>query len=486
MRANPSASLYRPLDAAEDSIRLVNLLPGIMNEQLYCTLSYGTTTTAGYEALSYAWGDKSVTRSITVNDMDFQVTLNLYQALQYLRLPDQSRVLWIDAICINQDDNVERCHQVQAMGDIYMNAVKVIVWLGESDADSDFAVRFINEISSTLKKAYRWYDEKDIELYGEFEYGSDADFSFNKNASDEMVDSWEDGECTNRIQDEFITKTGRRIYLTKYLELKYNDHWGSVCRLFKRPWWQRAWIVQEFVKARIVELRVGNNRISWMNLSDILGLLQKGFGLAELHWISNFDISVINDAADLMYHRRNWTKDIYDFRLLLEGQRYRLCLDPLDRIYSILSLAPPQIGQEITPDYTNQVVWLYCQVTRVYIMMKGNIDILRGSMGKTSILQLPSWCPNWSFGCPWSYLDKYLMPHPQIVSFSPDIETLTIPCCVHLDYIEDCQVQGTDANFEWVGNEDHSTCQLANSIDGKSTNETRSHYHTDCIRSARV
>lgn len=90
-----------------------------------------------FEALSYEWGDPDKPRhEIIVNGQPFKVWENLFYALKYIRpvpLRDNhvnSRILWIDAICINQDDIDERNHQVGMMGDIYRKADKVPVWLG--------------------------------------------------------------------------------------------------------------------------------------------------------------------------------------------------------------------------------------------------------------------------------------------------------------------------------------------------------------------
>jgi hypothetical protein len=90
-------------------------------------------TWGDYVALSYTWGDASVTREIFVDDIPVSVTVNLYAAL--LQLRDHSRVrqgfrIWVDALCINQADLVERAVQVARMKEIYERAWHVVVWLG--------------------------------------------------------------------------------------------------------------------------------------------------------------------------------------------------------------------------------------------------------------------------------------------------------------------------------------------------------------------
>jgi hypothetical protein len=80
-----------------------------------------------YEALSYTWGGNELIESTQINSKILRITKNLYVALQYLRLKYQDRMLWIDAICINQSDPRERMHQVGQMAQMYQHADRVII-----------------------------------------------------------------------------------------------------------------------------------------------------------------------------------------------------------------------------------------------------------------------------------------------------------------------------------------------------------------------
>jgi hypothetical protein len=83
-----------------------------------------------YEALSYCWGDPELQGFILLNGNAASVTVNLTRALENIRLDHGTRVLWVDALCINQEDTTERNHQVKQMGAIYQKAERVVVWLG--------------------------------------------------------------------------------------------------------------------------------------------------------------------------------------------------------------------------------------------------------------------------------------------------------------------------------------------------------------------
>ena len=99
---------------------------------MHCELSHVSLEELPiYEALSYVWGDPATTVQIHVEDETFHVTQNLYGAILRLRNERNTRTLWIDAVCINQNDVAEKNSQVAIMAEIYRMASGVVVWLGE-------------------------------------------------------------------------------------------------------------------------------------------------------------------------------------------------------------------------------------------------------------------------------------------------------------------------------------------------------------------
>ncbi|KAK3615054.1 hypothetical protein LTR56_026692 [Elasticomyces elasticus] len=114
-------------------IRLVHILPGEFNEQVLCMLeTIRVASMPVYDALSYTWGSTSAPRTITLaGNPDFQVTRNLYAALRRSRRSDKVRVMWIDALCINQLDYTERNAQIAMIRRVFGNARRVMVWLGD-------------------------------------------------------------------------------------------------------------------------------------------------------------------------------------------------------------------------------------------------------------------------------------------------------------------------------------------------------------------
>lgn len=121
-------------DIGDDNTRILHLLSGEFNDQITCELlTEPVENMPPYEALSYTWGDPDKKVDITVNRKPFWVTVNLKTALRYLRYADRPRLLWVDAICINQTNLSEVSIQVQHMTQIYGLAAGVLAWVGIDD-----------------------------------------------------------------------------------------------------------------------------------------------------------------------------------------------------------------------------------------------------------------------------------------------------------------------------------------------------------------
>jgi hypothetical protein len=135
------AGLYQSLlGLAKPSFRLLILHPAAnYADPILCNLAVFPLQAdehPEYEALSYCWGDEANPGFLTCNGEKFPIRDNLNAGLRRLRLSDHTRILWVDAICINQLDLLEREQQVDFMRDIYRGSAQTLVWLGDSDRDS--------------------------------------------------------------------------------------------------------------------------------------------------------------------------------------------------------------------------------------------------------------------------------------------------------------------------------------------------------------
>lgn len=164
-----SVSLYERL-LNPTSCRVLHILPGERDDQLVCSLS-GIDLSKDqikYEALSYVWGSRLSPAEIMCNGRLISVTRNLKDGLQRIRCENTTRVVWIDAICINQLDQVERGQQVRMMRSIYHNAATVLVWLGH--LHSEYAERCFSTLRNFGNLSKVEQDWEPVRRFYQLEY----------------------------------------------------------------------------------------------------------------------------------------------------------------------------------------------------------------------------------------------------------------------------------------------------------------------------
>jgi hypothetical protein len=134
---------YQPLDVTLREIRLLTVVSGDESSLIACKIHHASLTTRpAYKALSYVWGSQlSDGEVLVLEGYEVPATKNLIDALRQIRQPTggESVFLWVDALCINQDDVAERSQQVSIMHEIYSSAERVVIWLGEAGNGSDDA-----------------------------------------------------------------------------------------------------------------------------------------------------------------------------------------------------------------------------------------------------------------------------------------------------------------------------------------------------------
>lgn len=129
---------YRGL-SRHGAIRLLSIHPSpeindpVVGYLLHTTLGeMNDDMIDSYTALSYVWGSSTEVIEIHIDDKSLHVTPNLDAALRHLRDHTRRRLVWADAICINQQDNSEKGKQVSQMGEVYKMARRTVIYLGES------------------------------------------------------------------------------------------------------------------------------------------------------------------------------------------------------------------------------------------------------------------------------------------------------------------------------------------------------------------
>jgi hypothetical protein len=136
----PRSKCIRVLDILAPSPSL----PDPDNDPIQCNLRVIKFDAHPFTALSYVWGAYNLPPDfITCNGVQIQVTNNCFSALKHLRKKLGTFTIWLDAVCINQDDQVEKSRQIPLMGDIYSRAHCVYVWLGEGSISTDRAMAYM-------------------------------------------------------------------------------------------------------------------------------------------------------------------------------------------------------------------------------------------------------------------------------------------------------------------------------------------------------
>lgn len=150
---------YPPLTKGpeQSTIRIVTLEPGQSGEDIVCHLQVASLPepeiqddAVFYDALSYAFGPETPTRSITLDAWTVVVRKNLWHCLHQIRHPTRQTSLWVDSLSINMHDAEEHASQVSMMDKIYRGARQVLVWLGTGDGDSTMAMRMIREAATPV------------------------------------------------------------------------------------------------------------------------------------------------------------------------------------------------------------------------------------------------------------------------------------------------------------------------------------------------
>jgi hypothetical protein len=151
--ADAMETIYRPLERPLQCTRLLTFSRA-SHGKITCFLEQvQLANLPEYTALSYCWGSCDDTRSIFVHGIERLVMRNLYDALERLHWMQISQKLWIDALCINQEDNQERGHQVQLMEIIYSRAQSVVAWIGKSSEDSSQAMAALRRMPVKSSRA---------------------------------------------------------------------------------------------------------------------------------------------------------------------------------------------------------------------------------------------------------------------------------------------------------------------------------------------
>ncbi|KAI6081210.1 hypothetical protein F4821DRAFT_33309 [Hypoxylon rubiginosum] len=338
-------------------LRLLLLLPGTSTDPIQISIIHidFPSQTQKYEALSYVWGCmENLERIVVLSCEDheplgiLQIGPNLAAALQRLRLENNTRALWVDSICIDQQNIPERSVQVLKMSQIYRRADKVLVWLGPEEDNSDLALSALASIATHVVA-----DSKYISVSPK--PGKDPNYSYSNHP------------------------------------LPFSHHqWQAIVKLLARAWFKRLWIWQEITLANSSALVVcGSQEISWSDFSSaIICIGTKNFLLVEAIGPDPlpFYENLLHTTCLIQAKRRLGIID------LLATTRRCLCIDPRDRVYATLGLQADYYPIIIRPDYSKPFKEVYRDLVIAFYETRLDLGILTFCLDT----ELPSWVPDWS------------------------------------------------------------------------------------------
>ncbi|PWY90588.1 HET-domain-containing protein [Aspergillus sclerotioniger CBS 115572] len=343
------SGLYSALDPDRREIRLLEICPNEDEENPIQGILrvVSLDDSPNFEALSYAWGDITELTNLTINDCPFGISKSLAVFLLRLRQPTETRVVWVDFVCINQLDVLEKNTQVPLMSDIYKNASRVIAWLGELSNPN---------IEDTV--AY----------------------------NDAM-------EGRHTLRSEYWLDLGDKITLTERERQALYDALVRVldgCHdLLVRPYWKRLWTFQEWHLPKNEPLclcgklsfKLGNLGVYLSHSSKPFSPMYQWFAIMDIAWrLSEKRKSEReDDGSEMNLQPRLQSHDVWLKRLeevtlivpmdliaphffrkhdhcdntltgLVLATISRQCSHPHDRVYALYGMAP-KAQQMFPPDY---------------------------------------------------------------------------------------------------------------------------------------
>ena len=355
----PSAPItafsYTPL-SSPTAIRLLDILPGQGLDQIRFVLVEADLDNGihDYSALSYTWGPAHFPHTISSATGSLKITESLFGALKQLRDPVNNVKLWVDAVCINQNDLEERVHQILLMRTIHAQCHLVIVWLGPAKDLDTWALRFIRT----------FVDQYAIGI---------SESMNNPEQMKELLDEIADTEPFGPINC---------IALTNFFE------WG---------WFSRAWTFQEIASATDAGVFCGSLYIQYEYLSTFATAWHVIGGKIHLPSIeaqkslgSTIGITAIRNYVNVKDHPQTSLLE------LLRSAQSRQSTDPRDRIYSLVSLASNTHPLPYPPTYQVSTATLYLDVAEHMVSQQKGLDILGFCVFQSGIRDNPSWVPDWS------------------------------------------------------------------------------------------
>ncbi|RYO75454.1 hypothetical protein DL762_009992 [Monosporascus cannonballus] len=339
------------------------MLPTVLNATLE---SFDLEDALPYEAVSYCWGDPTPSEQMMIDGCVFGLTQSAYKLLLARRSFWRPRWIWIDAICINQQDEVEKSTQVRLMQEIYKKANQVVVFPGGGVVQARLASIMLYEVFAA-QKTYE---------------GTGVDF--------------------NKF----------------FFADRQSPRWHAFSELFRSPYFDRVWVIQEVAVGKEVLLYHGGRYIPWCIFIEVASAcLDHHRRNLLLHtdtpgMRSFVDKSAFENIAVMSLLRNDWDiveaansgrsgePDHFKLGAILFNTANFKSTDPRDKIFALLGLATGAYDRQLIPDYRKTPSQVYTEVSQRLIVEEGTTALFSlagiGFNHPRKVQSLPSWIPDFS------------------------------------------------------------------------------------------
>ena len=328
--------LQAPIKKELRQIRILTLAPGIYSDTLQGSFEVENLDydDIHYTAFSYTWSGPIGERTIQIGQAPLKITKNLAAALRHFRGPVRPKKIWVDAICINQSDDEEKGFQVALMGDIYRNASRTWIWLGEESDDSDTAIEYIVSFRDLLS-----------------------------------------------------------VPKLNYLKIHHPNPrevpWRAIFHLLERPWWRRIWVVQEVLKSPRSILQCGKKGVDLELFIQFATSVPETYKEAQTLSQHPF-FGILDQWYD---HKRIISSCGFSLESLLDLTCGFQVSVRRDKIFALLGMVHQEVRSWIIPNYAISDRLFHIRLT-IYLLRTSLEPLLAVNYSRAT--DCPSWVPDWT------------------------------------------------------------------------------------------
>jgi hypothetical protein len=361
------STTYQYSDLSPGQIRLINISHDKEGNLNCCLEAVHIEATPPFIAMSYCWAGQVPDRSVNVEDGKhfLRITYNVEALLKLMLNWTPRHSIWIDAVCINQEDLSEKNKQVAMMSTIYTRAAHCVIWLGHGNLTIVTAVHALPEL---VAEARAWASTNGASGPNDEEYAK-------MEVSDRIRTAW----------------TGLELLMTL-------------------PWFRRVWIIQEAVIPEELVMVYGTSEVDL----EALSLLTLDYGHYSEQRKKHEDRFKQQEAQvaweNIVKLRHSRHSRVEERKVHSESDRggellgliteaqHSMASHPLDHVYGVLGLACQEWRNSVPVDYSLGVLELYMNVTRLFRAFYDRLEFLTLSSPYKSpeFTTLPSWCPDYS------------------------------------------------------------------------------------------